>query len=244
MSKYKFLKPTSVVICGAIVGYFSAQVFLAQNSPQSQNRFLASATISKLGSEQYARTFFDMKIKNEKIATTANEVSVVKVSVEAFQKLPTGLTYSWHLPEGATLVEGLQTGSISELDVDQIQDEFEKVVPTVGDEVTNTDEANKTAATSTTATITTPAMIKTVSEIIARSVPFSDELPGCGQYYCPETDRHFIDQKALDDHKKTKFYKKRIKQLQQEKYTQHTADWASGMSKELLPPAHNSNTMS
>ena len=124
MSKYKFLKPTSVVICGAIVGYFSAQVFLAQNSPQSQNRFLASATISKLGSEQYARTFFDMKIKNERVANTADEVSVVKVSVEAFQKLPSGLTYSWHLPEGATLVEGLQTGSISELDVDQIQ-EFE-----------------------------------------------------------------------------------------------------------------------
>jgi hypothetical protein len=43
----------------------------------------------------------------------------------------------------------------------------------------------------------------------------------------------------LEDHKKTKFYKRRVKELQQEKYTQETADWAAGKSKEKLPPAHN-----
>lgn len=68
--------------------------------------------------------------------------------------------------------------------------------------------------------------------------PFDDELPGGGQFYCPETDKHFIDAHALAEHKRTKFYKKRLKQLKEEQYTQATADWASGMTKEVLPPAH------
>lgn len=72
-----------------------------------------------------------------------------------------------------------------------------------------------------------------------RLVPaYDDDLPGGGQFYCVETGRHFISQKALDDHKKTKFYKRRLKQLAAEKYTQGTAEWASGKTKEKLPPAH------
>jgi len=67
---------------------------------------------------------------------------------------------------------------------------------------------------------------------------FDDELPGGGQFYCAETGKHFISAKALADHKKTKFYKRRLKQLKEEKYTQGTADWAAGMTKEKLPPAH------
>lgn len=70
---------------------------------------------------------------------------------------------------------------------------------------------------------------------------FDDELPGGGQFYCKETGKHFADARALADHKKSKDYKKRVKQLKEEKYTQHEADWASGMSKELLPPAHSSS---
>ena len=98
-------------------------------------------------------------------------------------------------------------------------------------------------------------------------IPFDDELPGGGQFYCMETDMHFIDAKALADHKKSRFYKKRVKALkvrmymielrgivlylllslifvlncfltQEEKYTQESAEWAAGMTKEVLPPAH------
>lgn len=105
-------------------------------------------------------------------------------------------------------------------DIDQIQDEFEKVVATQQGEQKMEDQE------------------KNPSEIIASSIPFSDDLPGCGQFYCPETARHFIDAKALEDHKKTKFYKRRLKQLKEEKYTQSTAEWASGITKEILPPAH------
>lgn len=69
-------------------------------------------------------------------------------------------------------------------------------------------------------------------------IPFDDELPGGGQFYCVETDKHFIDARALGLHKKTKDYKKRCKQLKEEKYTQESAEWAAGMTKEILPPAH------
>lgn len=67
---------------------------------------------------------------------------------------------------------------------------------------------------------------------------YDDELPGGGQFYCTETGRHFSDLKSLEAHKKTKFYKRRLKQLKEEKYTQAEADWAAGMTKEKLPPAH------
>jgi len=53
-----------------------------------------------------------------------------------------------------------------------------------------------------------------------------------------ETDKHFIDAKALAAHKKTRAYKKRCKELKEEKYTQESAEWAAGMTKEVLPPAH------
>ena len=72
----------------------------------------------------------------------------------------------------------------------------------------------------------------------ATAIEYDDELPGGGQFYCAETGKHFIDAKALADHKKTKFYKRRLKDLKQEKYTQEMAEWASGMTKEKLPPAH------
>jgi bud site selection protein 20 len=67
---------------------------------------------------------------------------------------------------------------------------------------------------------------------------FDDELPGGGQFYSVETGKHFTDAKALADHKKSRYYKKRAKEIKDEKYTQAMAEWASGMTKEKLPPAH------
>ena len=70
------------------------------------------------------------------------------------------------------------------------------------------------------------------------SFEYNDDLPGGGQFYCVETGMHFIDAKALADHKKSRYYKRRCKELKEEKYTQESAEWAAGMSKEVLPPAH------
>lgn len=67
---------------------------------------------------------------------------------------------------------------------------------------------------------------------------YDDELPGGGQFYCIETGKHFTDAKALADHKKSRYYKKRAKELKDEKYTQETSEWAAGMTKETLAPAH------
>jgi len=67
---------------------------------------------------------------------------------------------------------------------------------------------------------------------------YDDELPGGGQFYCAETGKHFISARALADHKKSRFYKRRIKDLKDDKYSQGTAEWAAGMTKEKLPPAH------
>jgi bud site selection protein 20 len=65
--------------------------------------------------------------------------------------------------------------------------------------------------------------------------PYDDDLPGAGQFYAMETDTHFIDAKALADHKKTRFFKKRAKELKEEKYTQESAELHAGMTKEKLP---------
>jgi len=94
-------------------------------------------------------------------------------------------------------------------DIDQIQDEFEK-------------------------------QQESGVPVVQRLVPhgYDDELPGGGQFYCAETARHFIDAKALADHQKTKFYKRRCRELKQEKYTQALAEQAAGKTKEILPPAH------
>ena len=67
---------------------------------------------------------------------------------------------------------------------------------------------------------------------------YDDELPGGGQYYAIETGQHFTDAKALADHKKSRYFKKRAKELKEEKYTQESAEIYSGMTKEKLPPAH------
>jgi hypothetical protein len=67
---------------------------------------------------------------------------------------------------------------------------------------------------------------------------FDDELPGGGQFFCVETGNHFTDAKALSDHKRSRYYKRRCKDLKEEKYSQDKAEWAAGMTKETLPPAH------
>lgn len=67
---------------------------------------------------------------------------------------------------------------------------------------------------------------------------YDDDLPGGGQFYCVETGKHFTDAKALADHKKSRYYKRRCKELKEEKYSQDVSDWGAGRTKEVLPPAH------
>ena len=81
----------------------------------------------------------------------------------------------------------------------------------------------------------------TKKEQLETAQPFDDDLPGCGQFYCVGTARYFVDQKALDDHKKSRAYKRRVKELREETpFTQKDAEAAAGMTKERLPSAAES----
>ncbi|KAL7442943.1 hypothetical protein ACHAXM_008633 [Skeletonema potamos] len=77
-----------------------------------------------------------------------------------------------------------------------------------------------------------------VTGVPADKFEYDDELPGGGQFFCVETGQHFADAKALEDHKKSRYYKRRCKELKEEKYSQEEAERAAGMTKEILPPAH------
>ncbi len=109
MSVTNILKSAVVVLFGGLLGYNAVHLI---NQPSSINRQLASATFSKLGTEQFARNLFDVKIKNESIALTQDAVSTIRVTIEAYKSFPTGLLYRWNLPESAIVVEGPIEGSL------------------------------------------------------------------------------------------------------------------------------------
>ena len=75
---------------------------------------------------------------------------------------------------------------------------------------------------------------------VTTAFKYDPDLPGGGQFYCPETGRHFMNANALAAHKKTKAYKKQLKLLKQKQYTQEEADAAGGVQKEHLPSAAES----
>lgn len=54
------------------------------------------------------------------------------------------------------------------------------------------------------------------------------DAPGFAQFYCLHCAKYFINQRALDDHFKTKVHKKRLKELCDDPYTQEEAERAAG----------------
>jgi bud site selection protein 20 len=102
---------------------------------------------------------------------------------------------------------------------------------------------DKSAGTATTTTATaTAAAAATTTLATQLPTPYNDELPGGGQFYCIITGKHFISAVALQQHQKSRYYKRRYKEFQQEsKYTQHNAEWAAGMTREQLPLLNHNN---
>ena len=72
--------------------------------------------------------------------------------------------------------------------------------------------------------------------LVGEKVKFNEDLPGGGLYYCIESGRHFANQKALDAHRKSKRFKKRLKKLKEKQYTQEEADAAGGVQREKYIP--------
>ena len=63
-----------------------------------------------------------------------------------------------------------------------------------------------------------------------------EDLPGMGQFYCVETGRWFIDAKALAAHKKSRFFKMRVKELKgAAPHSQRDAEMAVGLGVDNGP---------
>ncbi|KAK4834123.1 hypothetical protein QYF36_017338 [Acer negundo] len=61
-------------------------------------------------------------------------------------------------------------------------------------------------------------------------LPFDEDLPGMGQFYCLHCDRYFANVSVRDEHFKTKRHRKRVKEMMGSKpHTQLDADLAAGM---------------
>ena len=75
--------------------------------------------------------------------------------------------------------------------------------------------------------------------LLVAQVAFDDDLLGDGQFYVWETGKHFVSLDAAQKHKKSRMFKRRLKELKEEQYTQESADLASGKTKEVLPRAHS-----
>lgn len=94
---------------GAVVGYSSVKIL---KQPNENNRGLASVTFSKLGSDHYSKSLFEVKIENESIASKADQESIITVKINALKTLPDGLNYTWNLPETVTVVDGAINGPL------------------------------------------------------------------------------------------------------------------------------------
>ena len=119
MSSFTILKSVSIISLGALIGYSSVRSLMTENSP---NRYLASATMSKMAVEQYSKTVMDIKVKNSIIGLTDSDSSIIEVSIEALQPINAGIPFSWNLPEGVLVIEGAQNGLLPDFAANQIHE--------------------------------------------------------------------------------------------------------------------------
>ena len=112
---FKFLIPLTVVFSGALFGYGFGK-FL---KPEPGDRFVATMPISKLGQQQNARSLFDVQTDLSGLAAVDSEISILKVSIEAFKPVNSGLFYKWTLPPGVQLVSGTESESLPSLNAGQ-----------------------------------------------------------------------------------------------------------------------------
>ena len=118
MSYRTLLKSFSVVAISAVIGYGAMKFIQKENSP---NRYLASMTMGKMAHEQFSKTIFDIKVKNIEVGSTDSDVSTVQVTIDAFNEIPEGLSYSWHLPEDISVFAGSQQGLLPKFSANETQ---------------------------------------------------------------------------------------------------------------------------
>ncbi len=119
MSSFTILKSVSIIGLGALIGYSSVRSLMTTNSP---NRYLASATMSKMAVEQYSKTIMDIKVTKSDIGLIDSDTSIVEVSIEALQPIAAGISFAWNLPEGVSVIEGAQYGLLPDFAANQIHE--------------------------------------------------------------------------------------------------------------------------
>ncbi|KAI9477434.1 hypothetical protein LPJ78_001640 [Coemansia sp. RSA 989] len=62
------------------------------------------------------------------------------------------------------------------------------------------------------------------------TLPVDEDLPGLGQHYCVECAKHYIDDAALERHRRGREHKRRVRDLKVPAYTQKEAEAAAGLS--------------
>lgn len=112
------LNSISVVLVSALVGYGTMKYIQKESSP---NRYLASMSMGKMANEQFAKSVFDIKVKNVEVGLAETDPSTVQVSIEAFNDLPEGLSYNWNLPEDISITEGAQQGLLPKFSANEVQ---------------------------------------------------------------------------------------------------------------------------
>ncbi len=102
-----------------MIGYSSVKGLMTENSP---NRYLASATMSKMAVEQISKSILNIQLKKSLIGLTDSDSSTVEVSLEALQPIPAGVPFHWNLPEGVTVLSGASHGLLPEFAANQVHE--------------------------------------------------------------------------------------------------------------------------
>ncbi|KIW61383.1 hypothetical protein PV05_01512 [Exophiala xenobiotica] len=62
-----------------------------------------------------------------------------------------------------------------------------------------------------------------------KSTKASEDLPGLGAFYCTECAKYFSDSHNLNEHRRGKNHKRRVRLLKEEAHTQKMSDAAVGL---------------
>ena len=62
-----------------------------------------------------------------------------------------------------------------------------------------------------------------------REIKAAEDLPGLGHFYCVECAKDFSDGHNLNEHRKGKNHKRRVRQLKEETHSQKLAEAAVGL---------------
>ncbi|KAJ2221331.1 hypothetical protein H4R99_008156 [Coemansia sp. RSA 1722] len=60
--------------------------------------------------------------------------------------------------------------------------------------------------------------------------PEDEDLPGLGQHYCVECGSYYADDRSLEEHRRGRGHKRRIRDLKDPAYTQKEAEAAAGLT--------------